>query len=80
MPAASPVPCECASVDADVAVVAVEAERRKPIGGRCLALLLGRLGLLHHGGQIFAIGVGLADRRIHVNLIEGRVGRLVGQR
>ena len=67
-------------IHADVAVIAVKFEGGQPVGGGRFALLLGCFGLLHHRGQVFAVGVSFADGLIHVDLIEGRVGRLVGQR
>ena len=67
-------------IHANVAVIAGEGERGQPVGRGRLALLLGRLGLLHHRGQIFAVGVGLANGLVHIDLVEGRIRRLVGQR
>ena len=61
----------------NVAIVAVEPERREAIGGGRLALLLGCLGLLQHGCQVFAIGVGLVNGGVDVKLVECGVGRSV---
>ena len=33
-------------------------------------LLLGRLGLLHHRGQVLAIRMRLLDSRVHIEMIE----------
>ena len=65
---------------ADIAVVAVELERGEAICGGGFALLFGGLGLLEHGGQVFAIGVGLVNGGVDVQLIEGGIGRIVSKR
>ena len=66
-------------VHADVAVVSVEGECGKAIGGGCLALVFRGFCLLEQCGKVFTIGVGLANCGVDIELIEGRVGRMVGE-
>jgi len=47
---------------------------------RCsLALVFRGFCLLEQCGKVFAIGVGLANGGVDIELIEGRVGRMVGE-
>ena len=80
VPVASPVPCEAVHVHADVAVVAVERQRRQPVGRSRLALLFNAPWFAPPSPPDPCDSHGPADRRIHIHLVEGRIGRLVGQR
>ncbi len=63
----------------NIAVVAIELQHRQPVRGSRLALLLGRLHLLHHRRQILPVGVRLANCRLHIQLVKRCVRGLVCQ-
>ena len=64
---------------ADVAVVGVGFDGGKTRRSCRFALFGGGGGLLDESGQILAIRFGLLDERVRIELIEGRVRRVVGE-